>query len=133
VGNLAQEKPYAYDSFSFNVSKTLQTTELTSPKTTILTMLQFVISLNTCPFQRTLSYLNFFRNSFCQLRKSRNCYWPVESNFIVGVVKSLVAVKVLLASPPPRLTLQKETTSMGAASFTVRASRARFDHYNIPI
>jgi hypothetical protein len=29
--------------------------------------------------------------------------------------------------------LQKETTSMGAASFTVRASRARFDHYNIPI
>jgi hypothetical protein len=116
VGNLVQEKHYACESFSFRVSKTLQTVEVTSPHTTIFTMLQLVISLNIFPVPRTLSCLNSFRNSFFQLRKSRNCCWPVESKVVVGVVgiETLVVVELLHASPPPRPESPKGTTSIDA-------------------
>ena len=57
----AQEKYYAYDSFPFDMSKTLQTSELTFLETTILTMLQFVIFLNACPCSTNAFMLKFFQ------------------------------------------------------------------------
>ena len=123
--NLVQEKHYACESFSFKVSKTLQIAEVTSPQIIIFTLLQLVISLNICPIPRTLSCLISFRNSFFQLRKSRNYWKLVESKVVVGVVgvEILVAVELLHASPPPHPELPKGTTSIDAWSFKVRASR----------